>query len=50
MYTVDIFLKYIIVLYLFNFKTQGSVFWKSFEEYLNIFHLRSHSLNWVQKN
>ena len=47
MYTVDIFLMYFIVLYLINFKNQGGEFWKSFEEYLNIFHLRSHSLNSV---
>ena len=48
MYTVDNFLMYFIVLYFFNFKNQGDVFWKSFEEYLNTFHLRSHSLNSVR--
>ena len=35
---------YFIVLYLFNFKNQGGVFWNSFEEHLNIFHLKYHLL------
>ena len=40
---------YFIVLYLFNLKDQVGVCWKSFEKYLNIFHLRSYSLKLVHE-
>ena len=49
MYTVDILVIYFILLYIFfNFKNQCGVFWKSFEEYLNNFHLGYLSLNLVR--
>ena len=40
---------YFIVLYLINFKNQVGVFWKSFQESLNSFHLKSYLLKSVHK-
>ena len=45
MYTVDIVVMYFIMLYIFIFKNQSGVFWKSVEEYLDIFRLRYHLLH-----
>ena len=40
---------YFIEVYLFSFRNEVGVFWKSFEEYSNIFHLRSYLLKSIQK-